>query len=220
MAKDWLGYFQSSNIPTYEKLNAFMESAKPTVYTGGNAEGIDRVRKEDGLYAFFMEAAAIEYHTERICDLTQIGGLLDRKGYGVALPPGKWSKKYTSVLGSISGRGFNRFNKTLFCNRISSQGHPTQRQFLTVLWLCKKKASFNNWSISGGRRCMAPEIVLWVIVTHFCCYRLLSPFSLRSWVVFYPPFSLRSWVLLLVTLDQPHKLFSQNCFHVVGSLIL
>lgn len=66
-----------------------MESAKPTVYTGGNAEGIERVRKEDGLYAFFMEAAAIEYHTERICDLTQIGGLLDRKGYGVALPPGQ-----------------------------------------------------------------------------------------------------------------------------------
>jgi len=77
------------------KLNAFMESAKPTVYTGGNAEGIDRVRKEDGLYAFFMEAAAIEYHTERICDLTQIGGLLDRKGYGVALPPGS---PYTKAI--------------------------------------------------------------------------------------------------------------------------
>merc|ERR1719495_922533 len=88
-------FFQSSNIPTYEKLNAFMESAKPTVYTGGNAEGIDRVRKEDGLYAFFMEAAAIEYHTERICDLTQIGGLLDRKGYGVALPPGS---PYTKAI--------------------------------------------------------------------------------------------------------------------------
>ena len=64
-----------------------MESAKPSVYTNGNAEGIDRVRKEDGMYAFFMEAASIEYHIERKCDLTQIGGLLDSKGYGVALPP-------------------------------------------------------------------------------------------------------------------------------------
>ena len=27
-----------------------MESAKPSVYTSGNAEGIDRVRKEDGAY--------------------------------------------------------------------------------------------------------------------------------------------------------------------------
>jgi len=64
-----------------------MESAKPSVYTSGNSEGIDRVRKEDGMYAFFMEAAVIEYHIERKCDLTMIGGLLDSKGYGIALPP-------------------------------------------------------------------------------------------------------------------------------------
>ena len=74
-----------------------MESAKPSVYTSGNAEGIDRVRKEDGAYAFFMEAASIEYHIERKCDLMQLGGLLDSKGYGVALPPSKfiiWIQKW------------------------------------------------------------------------------------------------------------------------------
>ena len=65
-----------------------MESAKPSVYTSGNSAGIDRVQKEDGLYAFFMEAAAIEYHIERKCDLKQLGGLLDSKGYGIALPKG------------------------------------------------------------------------------------------------------------------------------------
>ena len=80
---------QHSTIPTYQKLNAFMESAKPSVYTSGNSAGIDRVRKEDGLYAFFMEAAAIEYHIERKCDLKQLGGLLDSKGYGIALPKGE-----------------------------------------------------------------------------------------------------------------------------------
>ena len=67
-----------------------MESAKPSVYTSGNSAGIDRVRKEDGLYAFFMEAAAIEYHIERKCDLKQLDGLLDSKGYGIALPKGKY----------------------------------------------------------------------------------------------------------------------------------
>ena len=82
-------YFQSSSIPTYQKLNAFMESAKPSVYAKSNSEGLDRVRKEDGMYAFFMEAAAIEYHIERFCDLKQLGGLLDSKGYGIALPKGK-----------------------------------------------------------------------------------------------------------------------------------
>jgi len=88
-------FFKGSSIPTYQKLNAFMESAKPSVYTAGNSEGIDRVRKEDGMYAFFMEAASIEYHIERKCDLTQIGGLLDSKGYGVALPP---HSPYTKAL--------------------------------------------------------------------------------------------------------------------------
>lgn len=77
-----------STIPTYQKINAFMESAKPSVYTGGNAEGVERVRKEDGMYAYFMEAAAIEYNVERKCDLRQLGGLLDSKGYGIALPKG------------------------------------------------------------------------------------------------------------------------------------
>ena len=80
---------QSSTIPTYQKLNAFMESAKPSVYTKtGNQEGLDRVIKEDGAYAFFMEGASIEYNVERNCELTQIGGLLDSKGYGIALPKG------------------------------------------------------------------------------------------------------------------------------------
>merc|ERR1719472_114669 len=57
-------FFQSSTIPTYQKLNAFMESAKPSVYTATNGAGIERVRKEDGMYAFFMEGASIEYNVE------------------------------------------------------------------------------------------------------------------------------------------------------------
>jgi ionotropic glutamate receptor len=63
------------------------------------------VRKEDGMYAFFMEAAAIEYHVERVCDLKQLGGLLDSKGYGVALPKGE-SESFTllncNLLESVS----------------------------------------------------------------------------------------------------------------------
>jgi len=31
-----------------------------------------------------MESASIEYISERNCNLTQIGGLLDSKGYGIA----------------------------------------------------------------------------------------------------------------------------------------
>ena len=41
------------------------------------------------MYAFLMESTSLEYITERYCDLTQIGGLLDSKGYGIAMPVSK-----------------------------------------------------------------------------------------------------------------------------------
>ena len=47
------------------------------------------------MYAFFMEAASIEYHIERYCDLRQLGGLLDSKGYGIALPK---DSPYTAAI--------------------------------------------------------------------------------------------------------------------------
>ena len=47
------------------------------------------------MYAFFMEAASIEYHVERYCDLKQLGGLLDSKGYGIALPK---DSPYTAAI--------------------------------------------------------------------------------------------------------------------------
>ncbi|MPC79830.1 Glutamate receptor ionotropic, kainate 2 [Portunus trituberculatus] len=67
----------------------FMESQNPTVYTKSNEEGVKRVQKSDGQYAYMMESSSIEYITERYCDLTQVGGPLDSKSYGIALPPGK-----------------------------------------------------------------------------------------------------------------------------------
>ena len=65
-----------------------MESSKPSVFVKGNTDGIERVKNENGAYAFLMESTTIEYVIERECDTTQIGGLLDSKDYGIALPPG------------------------------------------------------------------------------------------------------------------------------------
>ena len=56
---------------------------------GGNQAGIDKILQEQGTYAFFMESTTIEYQTERDCRLQQIGGKLDSKSYGIALPQGK-----------------------------------------------------------------------------------------------------------------------------------
>lgn len=81
--------FQDSNFSTYQRMWSFMESAKPSVFTESNVEGVERVVKEKGNYAFLMESTSIEYVIERNCELTQVGTLLDSKGYGIAMPPSK-----------------------------------------------------------------------------------------------------------------------------------
>ncbi len=35
-----------------------------------------------------MKSNSIQYKIERNCDLIQVGGLLDSKGYGIAFTPG------------------------------------------------------------------------------------------------------------------------------------
>lgn len=57
-----------------------MEAQRPTVFTQSNHEGVERVKKGKGNYAFLMESTSIEYTIERNCDLTQVGGMLDSKG--------------------------------------------------------------------------------------------------------------------------------------------
>jgi hypothetical protein len=61
-------------------------SSNPDVFVKSNQEGIDRAKAES--YAFLMESTSIEYVIQRECNLTQIGGLLDNKGYGIGLPEG------------------------------------------------------------------------------------------------------------------------------------
>ena len=79
-------YVQESKIPTYQRMWNFMENKEPTVFVKTSTEGIERVRK--GGYAFLMESTMIDYQIQRYCDLMQVGGLLDTKGYGVGTPRG------------------------------------------------------------------------------------------------------------------------------------
>lgn len=55
----------------------------PEYMTSVNEKGVELVEKEN--YAFFMESTTIEYVIERHCNLTQVGGALDEKGYGIAM---------------------------------------------------------------------------------------------------------------------------------------
>lgn len=79
-------FFRDSKIGIYQKMWRYMESRKPSVFVKTYEEGIRRVL--DGNYAFLMESTMLDYAVQRDCNLTQIGGLLDSKGYGIATPKG------------------------------------------------------------------------------------------------------------------------------------
>ncbi|XP_032820591.2 glutamate receptor ionotropic, kainate 5 isoform X2 [Petromyzon marinus] len=79
-------FFQNSRYQTYQRMWNFMLSKQPSVFVKSTEEGIARVLNAN--YAFLLESTMNEYHRQRNCNLTQIGGLLDTKGYGIGMPLG------------------------------------------------------------------------------------------------------------------------------------
>ncbi|XP_054153119.1 glutamate receptor ionotropic, kainate 2-like [Oppia nitens] len=104
-------FFKSSNISTYQKMAQFMDN-NPEVLTSSNSIGRDTVEEADGKYAFFMESAIIEFIVERNCNLTQVGGLLDNKGYGIATRKGsKLRNSLSEAILKLQERGVLRMLK-------------------------------------------------------------------------------------------------------------
>ena len=67
-------FFEKSNEEIYQKINAFMSGMQQAeVMMTSNDKGIEKVE---------------EYIQERQCKLSQVGGLLDNKGYGIATKKG------------------------------------------------------------------------------------------------------------------------------------
>ncbi|XP_036098867.1 glutamate receptor ionotropic, kainate 1 isoform X6 [Molossus molossus] len=97
-------FFKKSKISTYEKMWAFMSGRQQTALVRSSAEGIRRVLSAD--FALLMESTSIEYVTQRDCNLTQIGGLLDSKGYGVGTPIGSpYRDKVTIAILQLQEEG-------------------------------------------------------------------------------------------------------------------
>jgi len=115
-------FFKESS--EFKEIYNNMQNTKPSPMVTKGSEGISRVRQGAGNYAYFMESTSIEYITQRDCDLTQLGGLLDSKGYGLAL---KKNSKYR-----------DQFNQHIL--QFAEQG---------VLTRLKKKW----WEDEGGGKC-------------------------------------------------------------------
>uniref|UniRef100_A0A671SDV1 Glutamate receptor n=1 Tax=Sinocyclocheilus anshuiensis TaxID=1608454 RepID=A0A671SDV1_9TELE len=97
-------FFKKTKISTYDKMWEFMNSRRQSVIVKSVEEGIHRVLTSD--YAFLMESTAIEFVTQRNCNLTQIGGLIDSKAYGVGTPMGSpYRDKITIAILQLQEEG-------------------------------------------------------------------------------------------------------------------
>ncbi|XP_006023214.2 glutamate receptor 2 isoform X7 [Alligator mississippiensis] len=82
-------FFRRSKIAVFDKMWTYMKSAEPSVFVRTTAEGVSRVRKSKGKYAYLLESTMNEYIEQRKpCDTMKVGGNLDSKGYGIATPKG------------------------------------------------------------------------------------------------------------------------------------
>uniref|UniRef100_A0A3B3ZQA7 Glutamate receptor n=1 Tax=Periophthalmus magnuspinnatus TaxID=409849 RepID=A0A3B3ZQA7_9GOBI len=80
-------FFRRSKIALFDKMWQYMKSAEPSVFVKKTSEGVQRVRKSKGKYAYLLESTMNEYIEQRKpCDTMKVGGNLDSKGYGIATP--------------------------------------------------------------------------------------------------------------------------------------
>ncbi|XP_001996510.2 glutamate receptor ionotropic, kainate 2 isoform X1 [Drosophila grimshawi] len=97
-------FFRDSKIGIYQKMWRYMENRKSSVFVKTYEDGIKRVM--EGNYAFLMESTMLDYAVQRDCNLTQIGGLLDSKGYGIATPKGSpWRDKISLAILELQEKG-------------------------------------------------------------------------------------------------------------------
>uniref|UniRef100_A0AAQ4QGV7 Glutamate receptor n=1 Tax=Gasterosteus aculeatus aculeatus TaxID=481459 RepID=A0AAQ4QGV7_GASAC len=97
-------FFKKTKISTYDKMWEFMNSRRQSVMVKNVDEGIQRALTSD--YAFLMESTTIEFVTQRNCNLTQVGGLIDSRAYGVGTPMGSpYRDKITIAILQLQEEG-------------------------------------------------------------------------------------------------------------------
>ena len=84
-----MAFFNKSTLTTFKRMWNFMQQHRDDVFVSSNREGIDKVRRSKGKFAFLLESTMNEYVNEQLpCDTMRIGENIDAKGYGIATPLG------------------------------------------------------------------------------------------------------------------------------------
>nr|CAH8873534.1 unnamed protein product [Trichobilharzia regenti] len=114
-------FFRTSSLPTFKKMGEFMDKY-PDATVSTTKEGIDRVLQ--GNYAFILESTWNEYYAQRDCRLTQVGTLLDSKGYGIGFPQGSpWRDPVSKSILKLQNAQILANLKRVWWNDLTSQNH-------------------------------------------------------------------------------------------------
>ncbi|CAL8072030.1 unnamed protein product [Calicophoron daubneyi] len=166
-------FFKHSDISTYQRMWDTMNANK-SLFVNKTEEGIARAIR--GKYAFILESTLNEYYSQRNCELTPLGGLMDPRGYGIGLPMGnnglrdllsesilKLQKDQT--LEKMRHFWLQRYNATVPCYLQNSKSALPSRSKLTM-----SKMSSAFIGLSAG---LAFGVVVWIVemISWVCKWR-------------------------------------------------
>uniref|UniRef100_A0A915BD08 Uncharacterized protein n=1 Tax=Parascaris univalens TaxID=6257 RepID=A0A915BD08_PARUN len=124
-------FFQESKISSHMKMWNYMRDRD--VFVTSNAKGVEKALSEN--YAFLMESSSLEYEVQQNCNLTQIGGVLGSKGYGIALQKkSEWTDRISRQILLYAKRGIieskkNKWWKSKGASCAGANSAVTQQRF-------------------------------------------------------------------------------------------
>lgn len=179
-----MNFFKTSSHPVFKTMWDFMSGPmRSEIMTSSNTAGVNKVVEENGGYAYLMESASIQYIIERNCKVTQIGGNLDNKGYGIAITPETPYKPYIdSAILQLQEGGILHKLKIKWWKQKRGGGQHLQQIVVHTI---------SQWSL-----------LFQVLVRHRRMAAVLNPLALTT----LPVFSSSLWAdasLLRESIDHP-----------------
>ncbi|KAF7635064.1 hypothetical protein Mgra_00005505 [Meloidogyne graminicola] len=149
-------FFQESKITAHSKMWSRMRNTK-AVFVRNNREGVEKVLRER--YAFLMESSSLEYEVQQNCNLTQIGGVLGSKGYGIALQKdSEWTDRISRQILLYQKRGVIEMKKTKWWRSKGASCHGVGSS------VKQQRISLNLQNVSGLFVILSTGLFLSVII--------------------------------------------------------
>uniref|UniRef100_A0A1I7XI83 PBPe domain-containing protein n=1 Tax=Heterorhabditis bacteriophora TaxID=37862 RepID=A0A1I7XI83_HETBA len=129
--------------------------ANQTVISYGTIKGGSTMQHN---YAYLMESTSLEYEVQQNCNLTQIGGVLGSKGYGIALQKkSEWTDRISRQILLYAKRGIIEMKKTKWWR---SKGAACSGTGSTVK---QQRFSLNMYNVAGLFIILGTGLILGVI---------------------------------------------------------